>query len=174
LRHRDEDAVLRARDEDAQHRLRGLAGAVCEEDGLRIGADAVALLDEPGHGLAHEAHALGLGVGAEPVLRLPYHQPGRLHDVRRERSLRGPVEELRVLGERQHLANEGERPLAQGLGIADVAVHDLAPLALQLLGAGHDGTANGVLGLSHGRSDVFDPDDHVWRLLADEEGEPPS
>jgi len=140
---------VRIGDEEPERRLDTLARAVGEEDGLGIGGDAVTRPDEVGHGLPHEEHPFAVGVGAEAVLRLAQDAPGHRHRVVGERAGGHPLDELGVLGQRDHLPNPGERALLQRLWIADVAVDDLAALALELLGAGHDGAPDGVLRLAH-------------------------
>ncbi len=157
LRDGDEDPVLGAVHHQLEDRLGRLAGAVGEVDGLGVGRGAVPRLDEARHGVAHEAVALRLGVGPQAVARAVDHLAGGVDDVGGELD---PVEQLRPLGDGQHLANPGDRALAEGLRVADVAVDDLAPGPLQLLGPGHDGAAHGVLGVADLLRDVFQPKDH--------------
>ena len=160
LRDGDEDPVVRAGDEEPEHGLDGLARAVGQVDRLRVGVDPVALADEGGDRVAHEPVPLALGVGAEPMLGRADRLARDLDHVGREGPGGYAIEQLRVLREGEHLAHPRERPLPEGLRVPDVAVDDLSPLALELLRAGDDGAADGVLRLPHERGDVFDPDDH--------------
>ena len=110
-----------------------------------IGRDAVALVDELGDRLADEPHALALGVRPEAV-------PGALRGsccavsiTSVGKSAAARVHQVRVLAQREHLPQVGQRLLLERLGIADVAVDDLASLALEFLRARHDRSAHGVL-----------------------------
>ncbi len=160
LRDGDHHAVGRPVDEQAQHRLHALAGPVGEEDVLGIGGDAVALLDEVGDRLPDEAVALALGVGAQAVRALPQGEARRRPGVLGEGRGRRAVEQLGVLGRREHLAHEGDGLLPERLRVADVAVDDAPPLALQLGGASHDGAADRVLGLPDRVADVLEREGH--------------
>ena len=124
-------------------------------------ADVVTLQDELGHGLADEPHAPAFAVGAQP-----YFVPARMalaaSITSGGKDPGSQLHEGRILAEGQDLPVPGERPLPQGLGVADVAVDDLAALLLQLRGPGHDGAAHGVFGIAVRPCQIGQSDGHGY------------
>mmetsp|Transcript_15525 Transcript_15525/g.52383 ORF Transcript_15525/g.52383 Transcript_15525/m.52383 type:complete len:495 (-) Transcript_15525:215-1699(-) len=162
LGHGEEHRVVGPGDDGGEHLANGRGGAVLQKDVPRVAHVAVPLRDEARDVVTEATDALRGGVGAHAAL--PHglaHLPGALDGVPGEqrRGVRVVHAALgRQVAEREHLAEECERPLAHGLGVADVGEGDAvegelrtAPggeLLLDLLGADDHVPSDRVLHLA--------------------------
>ena len=161
----DQDAVRRLVNQQLQGILNGLGGTVRQEDVLGIAREAVALGDVRGHILADLAHTGSVrvstrttGVGSQQLL-------GSLDGIGLEH-LGVLLSHLGPGGDAQHLSQEGDGLLLDGLRVTDVAVEEgvegellsLLHLLVDLHSANNDLTSHGVVSGSDLLVDVVDGD----------------
>ena len=148
------DPVSGRGQQELENRLHAFTGAVSEEDGLRIGADAVPLADKFGHRLADEAQAFALAVGTHSVPASLEDGPSGFDGIGGKDGERD-IHQSGILAEGKKLAQPGEGPLPKRLRIADVAVDDFFALLFQFLRSRNDGAAHSVFGRQHRCSEIF-------------------
>ena len=161
----DQDAVRRLVDQQLQGILNGLGGTVGQEDVLGVAREAIALGDVGGHIVADLAHTGGVGVGTRATGVGNQQLLSSLDGIGVEH-LGVLLSDLRPGGDAQHLSQEGNGLLLDGLGVADVAVQQrvegellaLLQLLVDLHGANDDLTSHSVISGSDLLVDVVDGD----------------
>jgi len=162
LRNGDHDAITVVPQQCHQHRLSTLAGSVSQHDVVLRSGDAIAFGDEVRNGGTDQRNPCALRVGTGPVRMAQKNHPCALYDiVRIELQCFRVAEECRVFNKAEELPDERQRPLPEGLGIADIAIDNLLPLFLKLLSPDDDGPPHRILSVEDPRIEMSS-NQHDW------------